>query len=114
MSLNVIYRTESSYFELNATLFSGKELRSNFFAISNDYGAFISPFSEDDARERYFEFALGEKIITIEEYEEIQAELSRRGVIEESYTISPSSTSSSTMLRAAGGIYLTAIPTGKI
>lgn len=39
-----------------------------FYAIKNEYGAFASPFSEDDARERYFDYAIASDIMSLEEF----------------------------------------------
>lgn len=39
-----------------------------FYAIKNEYGAFASPFSEDDARERYFDYAIASDIMSLEKF----------------------------------------------
>ena len=68
---------------LQLELESGNNVKASLYAINNEYGVFVSPFSEDDARERYFDYAIEESILTPEECEEIRAEFGRRCVIEE-------------------------------
>lgn len=64
---------------------SGKAVVAMLYAISNEYGSFISPFSIDDARERYFDYAKKANIITEERYELLKGELGRLNIIEEEF-----------------------------
>lgn len=62
--------------------------------ITNEYGAFISPFSADDARQKYFDYAREANIMTEDEYKEIKAKLSRVGAVEEEIILMPDESSS--------------------
>lgn len=61
--------------QIDASLENGETVSSYVYALNNDYGTFISPFSIDNARERYYKYALDENIITQEEFESEWAEL---------------------------------------
>ncbi len=58
------------------------------YGYNTKYGLFISPSSYYAARDNYYTYAIDNKIITKEEYEEIIAIDSRNGVKEESWTTS--------------------------
>ncbi|MBE6536391.1 MAG: M4 family metallopeptidase [Ruminococcaceae bacterium] len=66
---------------IDITLSSGEVLTSSLYAIKNECGVFISPFSVDAARQEYFTYAINSGLMTQEEYEKIWAEISREGMI---------------------------------
>lgn len=68
------------YLELN----SGEMVVAMLYVIQNEYGYFISPFSKDDALQKYFDYARDLDLISQEEYEAVSAEFSRIGIIENS------------------------------
>ena len=54
-------------FDISVTLVSGENAGSSLYAVSNEYGVFISPFSVDNAFERYCEYAIQNNILTEEQ-----------------------------------------------
>ena len=88
-ALNCAAYSESYQLSLSITLVSNQVITAGLYAVNNVYGTFISPFSTDDARERYLDYAKSANILTQTEYERIKGELSRRGVLDTSYTIAP-------------------------
>lgn len=83
VSLSCIPDADEYSMFITITLSSGETLTAMLYATVNEYGAFISPFSEDDALERYFDFAKESNIMTQAEYETIKVELSRRCIVKE-------------------------------
>ena len=74
---------ESDYsFIMQILMSNGENVVATLYAIRNDYGYFISPFSKDDALQKYFDYAKMSKLMTQDEYEIIKSELSKIGVIE--------------------------------
>ncbi len=80
---------ETHSISIQIVLSSDKTLTAMLYAITNEYGTFISPFSEDDARQRYFDYAKANNLMTQDEYETIKAELDRVGVLENEIIESP-------------------------
>ena len=83
--------TASNYqLTVQVVLQSGNTLTASLYAIKNEYGTFISPFSEDDARERYFDYAIASDIMSLEECRAIRNEFAKRCVVEEISIKAPS------------------------
>ena len=78
--LTCISDFEDCEMSINVTLSSGKVLKAGLYAVENEHGTFINPFSIDAARQEYFKFAMDSGFMTFEEYEEIWAVLSRGDV----------------------------------
>lgn len=81
---------ETHSISIQIVLSSDKTLTAMLYAITNEYGTFISPFSEDDARQRYFDYANANNLMTQDEYETIKAELSKIDVVEDETIERPS------------------------
>ena len=73
-------------FEITASLENGQVVKGNLFAIKNDYGVFISTFSLDNARERYYEYAIQNGILTKEQAANMFIE-TYKGTAEENVTV---------------------------
>lgn len=75
---------ESEYsFVMQITMSNDENVVAMLYAVQNDYGYFISPFSKDDALQRYFDYAKESNIMTQDEYESIKSELSKIDVVED-------------------------------
>lgn len=75
---------ESEYsLVMQITMSNNENVVAMLYAVQNDYGYFISPFSKDDALQRYFDYAKESNIMTQDEYESIKSELSKIDVVED-------------------------------
>lgn len=88
VKLSASSATENNYLKIKVILTSGVEKTVNLYGISNEYGIYISQLSLDDAKQIFLEDVMYRGVITKQEYDESRVEMSRKGVIEESYTIS--------------------------
>lgn len=77
-------------FIMKIKMSNGENVIAMLYAVQNEYGCFISPFSKDDAMQRYFDYAQESNIMTQDEYEAIMSELSKIDVVEEEIIDRPS------------------------
>ncbi|MDE5565432.1 MAG: hypothetical protein K2I77_00450, partial [Anaeroplasmataceae bacterium] len=59
------------------------------FGIHNEFGIFISPFSLNDAYEKYYKYAMDEGILTLKDCQTLRHQMYSKNVIEESYILPP-------------------------
>ena len=64
-----------SKLKIEVFLDNGEKLVDSIYVINNEYGSFISPFSYDDAREYYFQYAINNNILTEEECAKIRNDI---------------------------------------
>ncbi len=69
------------YISFEFELSTGDILRTKIYAVRTAYGVFISSASEDDARERFFVYAVDAGIMTLQEYDRITSNLSKRCIV---------------------------------
>ena len=82
--MNYDYSADEHSLSMSVILSNGETLTSQLFAIDNDSGVFISPFSLNDAYENYFIYAKSSGILSQEDCETIRNNLNSNSVIEES------------------------------
>lgn len=70
-------------FTLQIEFENGNKAIASLYAINNEHGVFISPFSIDDAREKYYSFAILEGFMSQEECIALRNEYNRESVIED-------------------------------
>ena len=68
--LNCLPDEEEYMLNISVTV-SGEDIDVSMYAISNEYGTFISQFSTANEYERYLEYAVTENIVTLEQAEEM-------------------------------------------
>lgn len=66
--------------EIRIILQNDDEIYSNLYIHNNQYGAFISPFSYDDAREIFYEYAVSSEILTEYECQELRNNTNINGI----------------------------------
>ena len=71
-----------SKLKIEVFLDNGEKLVDSIYVINNEYGSFISPFSYDDAREYYFQYAINNNILTEEECAKIRNDILKESCIE--------------------------------
>lgn len=104
IEMTIDVTAEEHVLSLEIELTKGKVLSVRLYAINNEYGIYLSQYSEDDAREKYLLDIKDKNIITSREYEDIRGELSRRGVEEDTYSINYRSTNSSKDTYVSGNL----------
>jgi len=82
VELSCIPTAEEYSMSIQITLDSAKTITARLYAIKNEHGVFISPFSEDDAYQRYFDYAREANIMNEDDYKTIKTALNRIGVTE--------------------------------
>lgn len=72
----------SCFLSMTAILTDETEINAHLFAIYNEQGAFISPFSEENATDRYYEYMVNNNLMTEEECVELKNEYNKQFVEE--------------------------------
>ena len=78
-------------FDISVSLENGENTSASLYAISNEYGTFISSFSVDNAIERYCQYAIQNNILTEEQAINLFLE-NYKGTADESFTLEQNTT----------------------
>lgn len=81
LDMSYDYSESKHYLHMTVHLSNGEKLSAQLFAIDNESGIFISPFSLNDAYENYFAFAKSNGILSQEDCETIRNNLNSISVI---------------------------------
>ena len=80
--LDCLSNQRYSSLELGVVLSNGETVYSEIYAFNNEYGTFISYFSDENARDKYYQFAIENGILTTEQVTELILE-ETKGTAEE-------------------------------
>ena len=67
VELSCVSNSPECTFDISVSLENGENIDTSLFAVSNEYGVFISSFSVDNALERYCQYAIQNNILTEEQ-----------------------------------------------
>ena len=108
--LDCLSNQRYSSLELGVVLSNGETVYSELYAFNNEYGTFISYFSNENARDKYYQFAIENGILTTEQVTELILE-ETKGTAEEIVVdeLSPTDMSMSASSMSTTGTFTIAV-----
>jgi hypothetical protein len=87
--MNYDYSVDEHIMSMFVNLYSGETLTARLYAINNDCGIFISPYSVESAYEKYFSYGKSIGILSQEQIQAMRNELYSSCVTDNSYDLAP-------------------------